>query len=165
MIYLIISIIIILPPIIEYVFLFMSPCKISGPSFELFIYLYVHEKRVDNRKKNFFKNMEYNWMNDWFMFLSPYYQNLDSYFAHGIQQPILKFLQKTFQEICLFRICSCKISIIISIICFVHPIFRFWFLVTFVDKVAKIRKYYKIFVYILQGKMGKTEKTERKLSN
>ena len=26
----------------------------------------------------------------------------------------------------------------------------------------KIQKYYVIFVYILQGKMGKTEKTERK---
>ena len=42
--------------------------------------------------------------------------------------------------------------------CFVHPIFRFWFLVTFGDEVTKIQKYYVIFVYILQGKMGKTEK-------
>ena len=39
----------------------------------------------------------------------------------------------------------------------VHPIFRFWFLVTFDDEVRKIQKYYVIFVYILQGKMGKTE--------
>ena len=45
--------------------------------------------------------------------------------------------------------------------CFVHPIFRFWFLVTFGDEVAKIRKYYIIFVYILQGKMGKTEKNRK----
>ena len=45
--------------------------------------------------------------------------------------------------------------------CFVHPIFRFWFLVTFGDKVTKIRKYYVIFVYILQGKMGKTEKNRK----
>ena len=29
----------------------------------------------------------------------------------------------------------------------------------------KLRKYYVIFVYIFQGKMGKTEKTERKLRN
>ena len=45
-------------------------------------------------------------------------------------------------------------------ICFVHPIFRFWFLVTFGDEVMKIRKYYVImFVYFFteQGKMGKTE--------
>ena len=33
-----------------------------------------------------------------------------------------------------------------------------WFLVTFGDEVTKIRKYYVIFVYILQGKMGKKEK-------
>ena len=35
---------------------------------------------------------------------------------------------------------------------------HFWFLVTFGDEVMKIRKYYVIFVYILKGKMGKTEK-------
>ena len=39
--------------------------------------------------------------------------------------------------------------------CFVHPIFRFWVLVTFGDKVTKILKYYVIFVYILQGKTVK----------
>jgi hypothetical protein len=38
-------------------------------------------------------------------------------------------------------------------------------MVTFGDKVRKIRKYCVIFVYILQGKMGKTEKTERKSCN
>jgi len=43
----------------------------------------------------------------------------------------------------------------------VHPIFHFWFLVTFGDGVMKIRKYYVIFVYILQGKMGKTEKNRK----
>ena len=48
-------------------------------------------------------------------------------------------------------------------ICFVHPIYRFLFLVTFVDKLMKIQKYYVIFVYILQGKMGKTEKNEKKI--
>ena len=45
--------------------------------------------------------------------------------------------------------------------CFIHPIFRFWFLVTFGDEVTKIQKYYVIFVYILQGKMGKTEKNQK----
>ena len=30
--------------------------------------------------------------------------------------------------------------------------------VTFCDEVTKIQKYYVIFVHILQGKMGKTEK-------
>ena len=50
---------------------------------------------------------------------------------------------------------SCKFS---QHLCFVHPIFCFLFLVTFGDEVTKIRKYYVIFVYILQGKMGKTEK-------
>ena len=35
---------------------------------------------------------------------------------------------------------------------------HFSFLVTFGNEVTKIRKYYVIFVYILQGKMGKTEK-------
>ena len=40
---------------------------------------------------------------------------------------------------------------------FVHPIFRFCFLVTFGTEVMKIQKYYVIFVYILQVKMGKTE--------
>ena len=33
---------------------------------------------------------------------------------------------------------------------------HFWFLVTFDNEVMKIRKYYVIFVYILQGKMEKT---------
>ena len=51
-------------------------------------------------------------------------------------------------------------------LCFVHPIFRFWFLVTYGNKVTKIQNYYVIFVYILQGKMGKTEKNpERKSRN
>ena len=36
-------------------------------------------------------------------------------------------------------------------------------LVTFADEVTKLQKYYVIFVYILQGKMGKTEKTEKKI--
>ena len=49
-------------------------------------------------------------------------------------------------------------SICSKYICFVHLIFRFWFLVSFGNKVMKIRKYYVIFDYILQGKMGKTEK-------
>ena len=43
-------------------------------------------------------------------------------------------------------------------VCFVHPIFPFWFLVTFGNEVTKIWKYYVIFVNILQGKMDKTEK-------
>ena len=47
---------------------------------------------------------------------------------------------------------------------FVHPIFRFWLLVTFGDEVTKIQKYYVIFVYILQGKMGKTEKNGKKIT-
>ena len=44
---------------------------------------------------------------------------------------------------------------------FVHPIFHFQFLLTFGDEVMKIQKYYLIFVYILQGKMGKTEKKRK----
>ena len=35
--------------------------------------------------------------------------------------------------------------------------FSFLVLVTFRDEVMKIQKYYVIFVYILQGKMGKAE--------
>ena len=38
---------------------------------------------------------------------------------------------------------------------------HFSFLVTFGDEVTKIRKYYVIFVYILQGKMGETEKKRK----
>ena len=49
-------------------------------------------------------------------------------------------------------------SICSKYICFVHLIFRFWFLVSFGDKVTKIRKYYVIFDYILQGKMGKKDR-------
>ena len=48
--------------------------------------------------------------------------------------------------------------------CFVHLIFDFWFLVTFVDEVTKMQKYYVFFVYILQGKMGKTEKNGKKIT-
>ena len=44
---------------------------------------------------------------------------------------------------------------------FVHPIFRFWFLVTFGNEFTKIQKYYVIVVYILQGKMSKMEKTRK----
>ena len=51
----------------------------------------------------------------------------------------------------------------IHVKCFFRPIFHFWFLVTFDDKIMKIRKYYVIFVYILQGKMGKTEKSGKKI--
>ena len=42
--------------------------------------------------------------------------------------------------------------------CFVHLIFRFLGFGHFGDDVKEIRKHYVIFVYILQGKMGKTEK-------
>ena len=38
-------------------------------------------------------------------------------------------------------------------------VFRFWSLLA-----TKIWKYYVIFVYILQGKMGKTEKTGKKIT-
>ena len=38
---------------------------------------------------------------------------------------------------------------------------HFSFLVTFGDKVTKIQKYYVIFVYILQGKMGKTKNNRK----
>ena len=54
---------------------------------------------------------------------------------------------------------------ILTLLCFVHPIFRFWFLVNFGNKVRKIWKYYVIFIYILQSRMGKTEKMERKSHN
>ena len=37
-------------------------------------------------------------------------------------------------------------------------IFRFFVLVIFGDEVMKIQKYYRIFVYILHGKMDKKEK-------
>jgi len=40
---------------------------------------------------------------------------------------------------------------------------RYWFLVTFCNNVTEIQKYYVIFVYILQGKMGKTENTENEI--
>ena len=39
-------------------------------------------------------------------------------------------------------------------------VFDFWSL-----QATKLQKYYVIFVYILQGKMGMTEKTERKSHN
>ena len=42
--------------------------------------------------------------------------------------------------------------------CFFHPIFGFWSFLT-----KKLRKYYVIFVYILQGKMGKTVKNRKKI--
>ena len=51
-----------------------------------------------------------------------------------------------------------SLLIIVSFIPFF--IFGFWSLL-----VMKLRKYYAIFVYILQGKMGKMEKTERKSCN
>ena len=41
---------------------------------------------------------------------------------------------------------------------------HFSFLVTFGDEVAKIQKYYVIFVYILKGKMAKTEKNRKKIT-
>ena len=40
----------------------------------------------------------------------------------------------------------------------------FSFLVTFGNEVTKIQKYYLIFIHILQGKMGKTEKNRKKIS-
>ena len=45
--------------------------------------------------------------------------------------------------------------------CFDHPIFHFWFLVTFGDEFMKIQNSYVIFVYILQDR----KKMERKSCN
>ena len=42
--------------------------------------------------------------------------------------------------------------------CFVHPIFRLWFLVTFGDEVTKIWKYSIIFVYILHSRWARRKK-------
>ena len=45
----------------------------------------------------------------------------------------------------------------LHILCFVHPIFRFWsFLAT------KLQKYNVIFVYILQGKWARRKKNRKK---
>ena len=41
---------------------------------------------------------------------------------------------------------------------------HFSFLVTFGNEVTKMRKSCVIFVYILQGQMGKTEKTRKKIT-
>ena len=49
------------------------------------------------------------------------------------------------------------------LLCFLHPIFHFWFLVTYGDEVMKIQKYYVISVYIFQRKMGKLEKNRKKI--
>ena len=54
--------------------------------------------------------------------------------------------------------CKTWKKVIPASLCIVHPIFRSWFLVTFGDEVTKVQKYYVIFVYILQSKMGETEK-------
>ena len=66
----------------------------------------------------------------------------------------------------LFGISSSKMSYysfsIFVAECFVHPFFCFW--VTFGNDAMKIRKYKVIFVYILQGKMGKTEKNGKKIT-
>jgi restriction endonuclease S subunit len=43
------------------------------------------------------------------------------------------------------------------------PFFNFGFWVTFGDAVTKIQKYFVIFVYILQGKIGKTEKNGKEI--
>ena len=40
---------------------------------------------------------------------------------------------------------------------------HFWFLVTFGNKYMRIQKYYVIFVYMLQDKMGKMEKNGKKI--
>ena len=79
------------------------------------------------------------------------------------------FLVKTCQELYVWisflpisTIFSHKtVRSIIHYIYFIHPIFRFRFLVTFGNEVTKIRNFYVIFVYILQGKMGKTEKNRK----
>ena len=49
-----------------------------------------------------------------------------------------------------------------SFFCLFHSIFRFSISVSFGDEVMKIRKYYVIFVYILQGKMEKNGKDNHK---
>jgi hypothetical protein len=70
-------------------------------------------------------------------------------------------------RIFLLSCCSvvlCLVADNFVILCFIHPIFRYLFLVTIGDKVSKKRKYYVVFVYILQGKMGKTEKTGKKIT-
>ena len=49
------------------------------------------------------------------------------------------------------------------ILCFVHPIFRFWFLVTFGDEVTKIFRNLYLHFASKDGQEGK--KTERKSRN
>ena len=58
------------------------------------------------------------------------------------------------------RFCLC-FSVFFLVYCFVHPIFSFWFFVTFGNKVTKKQKYYAIFVYILQGKMGNSRNEKK----
>ena len=53
--------------------------------------------------------------------------------------------------------CFRRNHIFLFIVSFI-PFFVFLFLVTYGEEVTKIQKYYVIFVYTLQGKMGKTGK-------
>ena len=50
------------------------------------------------------------------------------------------------------RIANSENQLFLEQMFFVHPIFCFLFLVTFGNEVTKIRKYYVIFVNLLQGK-------------
>ena len=48
-------------------------------------------------------------------------------------------------------------------ICFVHPKFRFWFLVIFGNEVTKIRKYFvvlSLFTFLQDGQEGKKQKED-----
>ena len=54
-------------------------------------------------------------------------------------------------------------TIIIHLYCFVHPIFRFWFLVTFGDEVTKILRNLCLHFARQDGQDG--EKPERKSCN
>ena len=88
------------------------------------------------------------------------YSNCIKLQIHYPPKTRVKWLQITYKVVksftCHILSNNNKITDIKNNKCFIHPFF--WSLVIFGDEVMKIRKYCVIFVYILQGKMGKTEK-------
>ena len=119
------------------------------------------EKTIKKAKNKYYKNI----------MVTSFMCDICKEFETDSEEAILKHKRIDHSVVCPIKaektldgLCPHCGEVILIFICFVHPIFRFWFLVTFGDKVMKIQKYYVIFVCILQGKMGRTEKKQEKKS-
>ena len=98
---------------------------------------------------------------------APYNQKLAKTGLQSVQilcgrENVLYIPSRSMGDICKFQTTLLDSSQLILSLMFRSSHFSILVFVTSDDEVTKIQKYHIISVYILQGKMGKPKKTERK---